>query len=57
MTILRPTLVLLVRCFTRSLRLVSMLIGLDQLAMEIGSGGTSKCDKDDDDDDDCDDKD
>ena len=38
---------LLLRCFTRSLRLVFMPIGLDQLAMGIGSGGKSKCDNDD----------
>ena len=50
---------LLLRCFTRSLRLVFMPIGLDQLAMGIGSGGKSKCDNydhNDGDGDDCDTK-
>ena len=45
--ILRLTLVLLLRCFMKSLRLVFMPIGLDQLAMGIGLGGKSMCDDDD----------
>ena len=50
---------LLLRCFTRSLRLVFTPIGLDQLVMGIGSGGKSKCDNydhNDGDGDDCDTK-